>query len=554
PYISVDTQESARVAVFVAAREAGVDASRYDVLYRIVADAEVVDGPSGGAALALLAYSEFTGQKPRSDMAVTGTIERDGSIGKISGVEDKLSAVAEKGLKLFVVPQMQSKQGGVDLAAAAFKEWGLQVAEARNLGELIALAYTPTGSAVNASAFELPPFSVEALEASPFGEAFAAVVEAQRAKLALTPGHEAELNDSALLLENGYYYSAANVVFLALVEADAQAFENANYSHAEINAKFEELKNEINAFEPTQENAANWEWVQGGRARLTWALLTVEDALNYTADGDYETAAADYASAVGWLGAARAFNEVALAEAGVPAANGSLRELAEEALAEAEEVAAAAAGLDYEIGFHARAAREAFDEGAYSTSLFDSCFVTSFYQADAAFMDVLGTDLEELEPSFAGLDAYKGSLWADLYYRHALYDLQEANRTGEFYYTETAVKLAFLADCLDARREQIQSVYPGGPSPSPAIVVTAEVTQSGGLPGWALAGLAACLVLFVAAFILAKRPETAQTDKERLARLDDLLSRGKISWETYARLSAKCAPPKAKKTRKTKKR
>ena len=94
PYISVDTQQSARTASRVAARLAGVDVSAYDLLYKVVANAEIIDGPSGGAVLTVLAYSEFTGRKPRQDLTITGTIEPDGSIGKISGVMEKAKAAS----------------------------------------------------------------------------------------------------------------------------------------------------------------------------------------------------------------------------------------------------------------------------------------------------------------------------------------------------------------------------------------------------------------------------------------------------------------------------
>ncbi|MCX6768179.1 MAG: hypothetical protein NTY90_05660 [Candidatus Micrarchaeota archaeon] len=89
PFVSVETQNSGKVAAKIAAEKAGAKLSDFLVLFRVNTTAEIVDGPSGGAALMLLAYAEFSGKKLRYDLTATGTIELDGSIGKVGGVASK---------------------------------------------------------------------------------------------------------------------------------------------------------------------------------------------------------------------------------------------------------------------------------------------------------------------------------------------------------------------------------------------------------------------------------------------------------------------------------
>ena len=48
-----DTQDSIRVAKAVAQNVTGVDMSQYDVIYSIGAQAEAIEGPSAGAAMAI---------------------------------------------------------------------------------------------------------------------------------------------------------------------------------------------------------------------------------------------------------------------------------------------------------------------------------------------------------------------------------------------------------------------------------------------------------------------------------------------------------------------
>jgi PDZ domain-containing protein len=48
-------------------------------------------------------------------VAITGTIELDGTVGAIGGLRQKASAVAQAGVDLFIVPE---SQGEDDIAAA----------------------------------------------------------------------------------------------------------------------------------------------------------------------------------------------------------------------------------------------------------------------------------------------------------------------------------------------------------------------------------------------------------------------------------------------------
>lgn len=67
---------------------------------------ERIGGPSAGLAFTLSALDELTpgdmtgGKK----VAVTGTIDTDGSVGQVGGVEQKMQAVKKSGAKLFLVP------------------------------------------------------------------------------------------------------------------------------------------------------------------------------------------------------------------------------------------------------------------------------------------------------------------------------------------------------------------------------------------------------------------------------------------------------------------
>jgi PDZ domain-containing protein len=86
------------------------DTATLDLPFEINIDAERIGGPSAGAAFTLtlideLSPGDLTGG---TDVAVTGTIELDGSIGAIGGLPQKASAVRQSGVRHFLVPASQS--------------------------------------------------------------------------------------------------------------------------------------------------------------------------------------------------------------------------------------------------------------------------------------------------------------------------------------------------------------------------------------------------------------------------------------------------------------
>lgn len=70
-----------------------------------------IGGPSAGLAFTLamideLSPGDLTG---RQDVAVTGTISLDGSVGAIGGLTQKVSAVHQNGIRVFLVPASQAE-------------------------------------------------------------------------------------------------------------------------------------------------------------------------------------------------------------------------------------------------------------------------------------------------------------------------------------------------------------------------------------------------------------------------------------------------------------
>lgn len=106
----VDTQNSIRTAESVAEKFTGAELQNYDIIYSIVTNASVVEGPSAGAALAIATIAALENKKLRHDVMITGAINPDGSIDKVGDVVQKAAAARSFNATLFLVPAGQSLQ------------------------------------------------------------------------------------------------------------------------------------------------------------------------------------------------------------------------------------------------------------------------------------------------------------------------------------------------------------------------------------------------------------------------------------------------------------
>lgn len=164
----VDFQTSARTAVMIAQKYTNFDLSKKDVIFSISSgnqqELQAVDGGSAGGAMTVLLISDISGKPINSKVLMTGTIEDDGSIGKIGGVSEKADAAGKYGARIFLVPtgqaitQVQScdeKRAGSfvyrtctsqdqPLSDLTEKEFGMKVIEINSISD--ALSYFNTNS------------------------------------------------------------------------------------------------------------------------------------------------------------------------------------------------------------------------------------------------------------------------------------------------------------------------------------------------------------------------------------------------------------------------
>ena len=326
--VGSDTLQSAQTAARYASTYLGLNFTKYNFAYTIVSDDSNVTGPSGGAAMTLLAISALGNKKLRTDFTITGTVNSDGSIGEIGGVYDKVEAAYQNGLHLVLVPTAtygdESKlyllvqdEFGVPLVQVsnitqasrfAFNAsiGGLPYEATYDLGTNYSFDSLPTASTVcsnqcNESAFgALANYTLNST-----GDMIAALGSSkfQGVKQQL---YEA-LAQSAQVFSHGYLYASANFAF--------QDYLNAVYFGAHDTTKgltlssLEDVQTLCSSIVQPQITESDYEYVMGAELRQGWGNYTVNQALsgyngNATDTDEVLNAAYLGAEASGWCNAA----------------------------------------------------------------------------------------------------------------------------------------------------------------------------------------------------------------------------------------------------------
>lgn len=154
-----ETSQSIRTAAIVASNITGIDISNLDIIYDIYANASILEGPSAGAAITLVTIAALQDRQINDDVMITGTINRDGTIGPAGKIKEKALSAKMHGAKAFYVSvgastelnytegefchvwgtneycQPELKTIVIDLT----EETGIDVIEAENIRDLIGI-------------------------------------------------------------------------------------------------------------------------------------------------------------------------------------------------------------------------------------------------------------------------------------------------------------------------------------------------------------------------------------------------------------------------------
>ena len=149
PVPKMDTQISTRFAKEIACEQYDLPCHKYDFIYTIKAESNIIGGPSAGAAIAALTTIAMMDLPYNQETAITGTINSGGVIGPVGGTKEKIEAASRLGLKTVLIakgtaPQSLPKENNtniteeyLNLTKYAAENLSTTVVEVSDLDEVI---------------------------------------------------------------------------------------------------------------------------------------------------------------------------------------------------------------------------------------------------------------------------------------------------------------------------------------------------------------------------------------------------------------------------------
>ncbi len=321
PLVGTSTQTTEKLAVQIAKRYSNV-VDKHDYFFDINSNASLVEGPSAGAAMTLLVIAMLQDKRVPDNVALTGTIAADGSVGPVGGVFEKSKEAAKTGISVFMIPPGEARQTvklpsgvqSINLVSYALSNWGLKVVEVSNINDILLYAFAdPETIDVNAPEIVLPEFVPHPISFAQNLQPMHSLIEGyieeagesiSKARSALSgtllndpalidallrylTNSEKTLEDARILLDQNYLYSAGNYAFLAIVDSSfvkdaAESPQLLSPSNTMLDSRVNELSRQIDSLSVDLNRFVSvdaFEWHVAAKQRLSWAKLNVDELL-----------------------------------------------------------------------------------------------------------------------------------------------------------------------------------------------------------------------------------------------------------------------------------
>lgn len=499
PLVGTTTQSAAQTAVELAKNYSG-DVKNHDYKFSIESSASVVEGPSAGAAMALIVISAFEDKKIPLNVAVTGTIDVEGNVGQVGGVFEKTKEAAKQGIDLFLIPKGEAiqtiREGGIvqsiNLVEYGPMQLGMKVIEVATIDEVKKYAFSDIGK-INIDEIiaqsEIPEFvprqitygghlqPMKELVNNYVDETKVIIDESRNAVstalindqvvlntlLELINNSESLVREAEILNTQNYLYSGANFSFLARVNALTAKDIATNPSLLSLDStalglKINELGKEISAFEDILESNIPFEgmeWFASAQQRLSYARLNIEKLSNtqtVIVDGSDSPEIAlervfEYEFAAAWLDVAKDFESISQSSEQFVRPDSKFKELSEKLVSEAES-ALSVLPVDFDVSDIERrlnGAKLENSKGWFIAGSLDAATAKALATSEVLTSDKSLEELSQLlGQKISALENGLGSSghvfsWAPLYLDHSKYFLEAAKYYSESGETSRAV-------------------------------------------------------------------------------------------------------------------
>ncbi len=298
--VGSSTLQSAQAAAQYAAKYLNLKFGNYNFTYNITGGTENVSGPSGGAAMTILAISALSGKQLLDNFTMTGTISQNGTIGPIGGVYDKSSAAKAGGLSFIMVPKFDNQSVYDELYLLVQSTFNIPLIQVANISQAYKFAFTKANITANATTYPFyTKINLYNLQPAPIAcsnscneslfnqvaQGTFSLVNASINNMSLNPNFVGEasqlhaaLAQSEAVAGKGYIYGGANLAFLNY--ADSYMFNSYVFNESDGYAALSGISDSCGMLQPQQLTTTNYEYVIGGQLRQAWGTYTVASDLS----------------------------------------------------------------------------------------------------------------------------------------------------------------------------------------------------------------------------------------------------------------------------------
>lgn len=424
PPTDTSLQGSVEIALGVAEGLAGEE-TECDVLVTILDQSEYVQGPSGGAAFSLMAYSLLTGNQMRNDATITGAVNEEGIVLPVGGLYEKALSARAVGKEYFITP-LQT----VDEKLMLRNLEGVVIYEVNNMEEAADFFFgriVPEEKPLNLTVEPLPELAeYEGVDTPRFRQIAEGIMSREGKAIAGIEDQELreyfgeKMLQQVELIEKGYYYSAANDAFLSYIMADSLSMIDA----PDVEGKKEEVEDCLDSVEVAITTYDNYEWIMGAEARLKRA----ENQLEVYGDMGSGTKEEQYFIvyqldfAVAWCDAAKDMHSAASEIGGQPMNGELLKEHVETLINISSNYTEIERSENYRNGV------EMYEEGSYAGAAYELMYALALEKQS---LDMLQNNLSSEQ--IAELNrGERESLWGNVFKAHSYY-LMEIDDLGGAY-------------------------------------------------------------------------------------------------------------------------
>jgi predicted S18 family serine protease len=423
PPTDTSLQGSVEAAIAAAERLAGGE-NECDVLVSIQDNSEYVQGPSGGAAFALMGYSLFTGYPMRGDAAITGGVDENGVVLPVGGLYEKALIARASGKNYFITPLQ-----GIDEKLMLGNLEGIAIYEVQDLEEAADFFFwgiLPEEKPLNLTVEPLPELAEYGTGSPEFRQVAEGIMNREGEAVrkvedqALREYFGERMLQQGELIEKGYYYSAANDAFLAYVLADSLS----EIDNPDVEGKKQEIRACIESVDAPAATHENYEWIMGAEARLERA----ENQLELYGEADpgtqeeryYLVYQLDYALA--WCDAAKDMYYFAEKAGGRPLDNETLKAHAEMLINISSNYSEISQSENYWNGMGM------YEDGRYAGASYELMYAVAFEKMNADFLygNVSAEEIAELNRG------ERDSLWGEVFKAHSYYLMETGDPQGAY--------------------------------------------------------------------------------------------------------------------------